>query len=158
MVKNVAKAILDEYEKKCLHYSTFTEKMEKLIKDLIKENNLRVHSITSRVKRRASLQMKLTRLEKGYARLSDVPDISGLRIITYFADDVDLIADMIEKEFDVDRKRSVDKRELLDPDRFGYLALHYVVKISSSRLKLTEYKRFGDCQAEIQVRSILQHA
>ena len=68
------------------------------------------------------------------------------------------MAKLIEKEFDVDKERSVDKRELLDPDRFGYLSLHYVVKLPAARLRLTEYKRFKDCCAEIQVRSILQHA
>lgn len=158
MGSGLVTAIVQEYEKRCALYSTFTERIEKLIKELIKENDLRVHSVTSRIKTRASLQMKLARSERKFSKLSDVTDISGIRIITYFADDVDSIARVIQKEFDVDKKLSVDKRELLDPDRFGYLSLHYVVKLPAARLRLTEYRRFSNCQAEIQIRSILQHA
>ncbi|MDH5448354.1 MAG: hypothetical protein OEX01_05050 [Candidatus Bathyarchaeota archaeon] len=158
MEKDAATAIIEEYEKQCKLFTTFTEKAEKLIRDLLKENHLCVHSVTSRVKDKAKLHSNLTQSGKEFSKLSDVPDISGLRIITYFADEVDSIAEMVEKEFNVDRKRSVDKRELLDPDRFGYLSLHYIVKLSASRLKLTEYRRFANCHAEIQIRSILQHA
>lgn len=156
--KDVMTTVIEEYDNQCGIYSSFTEKMEKLVRDLIKENDLRVHSINSRLKTRASLQAKLTRLERKFSKLDSVTDISGVRIITYFADDVDKISEVIEREFDVDEKRSVDRRELLDPDRFGYLSLHYVVRLSTARLKLTEYHRFAKCHAEIQIRSILQHA
>ena len=158
MRKDEVTAIMDEYDKRCALYSAFTEKIEKLIKELIKENDLRVHSVTSRVKTRASLQAKLGRSERKFSKLGDIPDISGIRIITYFPDDVDSVARVIQKEFEVDEKRSVDKRELLDPDRFGYLSLHHIVKLPTARSQLTEYRRFKDCYTEIQVRSILQHA
>jgi putative GTP pyrophosphokinase len=46
----------------------------------------------------------------------------------------------------------------LAPDRFGYLSLHYVVSLSHNRAILTEYKKCAGIKAEIQVRSILQHA
>lgn len=151
-------AIMNEYDKRCVLYSDFTKKVKKLVGELLEENNFRVHSVTSRVKTRKSLQTKLARSEGEFSKLSDVTDISGIRIITYFADDIDSMAKMIEKEFDVDFECSIDKRLLLDPDRFGYLSLHYVVKLSKSRLRLTEYRRFADCQTEIQIRSILQHA
>lgn len=63
--------------------------------------------------------------------LEDITDLAGIRIITYFADQVDLIASFVEEEFEVDRSNSVDKRELIDPEKFGYLSLHYVVKLPS---------------------------
>ena len=71
---------------------------------------------------------------------------------------MDLVAEIIEREFLVIPEHSQDKRALLDPDRFGYLSIHYVVKISEERKDLTEYKRFEDCLFEIQIRSILQHS
>lgn len=58
----------------------------------------------------------------------------------------------------VDPDRSIDKRKVLDPDRFGYLSLHYICKLRPERLKLVEYRRFDGLLVEIQVRSILQHA
>jgi putative GTP pyrophosphokinase len=150
--------IMAEFEKQCGVYTAFTKVTEKLIKELLKENNIRVHSVTSRVKDKDSLRKNIGKSEKQLAKLEEIPDISGLRIITYFADDVNVVAKMIEKEFDVNEQLSVNKIDLLDPDRFGYVSLHYVVKLSESRLKLTEYKRFIACQCEIQIRSILQHA
>lgn len=89
--------------------------------------------------------------------MDDITDIIGCRIITYFADDVDKIAFIIEKEFDVDKDNSVDKRKV-EYDRFGYQSLHFVASLNKSRLKLTEYKQFKNLKFEIQIRSILQHS
>jgi len=149
--------IMEEYEQQCVLHSDFTEKIENLIRDLLKENGIKVHSMSHRLKNSGSLKKKLDRSEGNYSNLSDITDISGIRVITYFADDVDAVAKVIEEEFDIDRENSVDKRTLLDPDRFGYISLHYVAELPKSRLQLTEYRRFSDCKVEIQVRSILQH-
>jgi ppGpp synthetase/RelA/SpoT-type nucleotidyltranferase len=65
---------------------------------------------------------------------------------------------MVEREFVVDRTNSVDKRTLLDPDRFGYQSLHYVAALSVARTGLAEYGRFTGLRVEIQIRSTLQHA
>lgn len=124
--------------------------------DLLKAKSINFHQITSRLKTRNSLSKKLSR-KQNYKNISDITDIIGCRIITYFEDEVDKIATIIENEFDVDIDNSVDKRKI-DFDRFGYLSLHYVVKINSKRLKLTEYKKFKDLKFEIQIRSILQHS
>jgi putative GTP pyrophosphokinase len=87
-----------------------------------------------------------------------VTDFLGLRIITHYVDEVDAVAGMIEAEFAIDVENSVDRRDTMDPDRFGYLSLHYVATLSKARSNLTEYKRFENAQFEIQIRSILQHA
>jgi len=155
--KDIFTAKIKEYDQQCVLYTDFTAKVEGLVRDLLKEDNLRIHSITSRIKNRAALRVKLDRSEEKYTKLSDVTDISGIRIITYLADEVDKAAKLIQQEFDIDTDHSVDKRTLLDPDRFGYLSLHYVVKLSPARLQLTEYQRFKGCKVEIQIRSILQH-
>lgn len=149
--------ILKEYDEECPLYTKFTKVVENLISDLLTQNKLRVHSITSRIKDRKSLEDKLIKERAKYKSLTDVTDISGIRIITYFADEVDAVASIINREFEIDQENSVDRRALLDPDRFGYLSLHYVAKLSPTRLKLTEYSRFSDCKTEIQIRSILQH-
>jgi putative GTP pyrophosphokinase len=157
MLKDALTAIMREYDQQCAFYTDFTAKIEKLVIDLLEENSLRVHSITSRVKNKTSLRAKLDRSEQKYTKLNDVTDIAGIRIITFFADEVDKVAGIIQREFDIDQEHSVDKRALLDPDRFGYLSLHYVAKLPAARLQLTEYRRFSNCKVEIQIRSILQH-
>jgi ppGpp synthetase/RelA/SpoT-type nucleotidyltranferase len=148
--------LVKEYRIKCSHYLSFTKKLEHLLKELLQEKGISVVSVTSRVKPESSFKRKI--VDGKYSRLEDVTDISGVRIVTFFADDVDTIAKIVKAEFVVDPTRSVDKRELLDADRFGYLSLHYIVKLSADRLKLTEYSQFSDCTAEIQIRSVLQHA
>jgi putative GTP pyrophosphokinase len=150
--------LLVEYDSNKELHSLFTRTVENLLVELVREDGIRIHSITSRVKDRVSFHRKILRAQGKYSKLNEITDVCGLRVITYFAEDVDTVAKVIEEEFDVDRDNSVDKRAVLDPDRFGYLSLHYVVKLPSSRIHLTEYKRFEKCQAEIQIRSIIQHA
>ncbi len=149
--------IMDDFDRCLQLHSTFTERVARLIGELLSGSNLRVHSITHRVKDRGSFEKKLARPDAKYQKLSDVTDTCGVRIITYFEDEVDAVADVIQKEFDVNFPCSVDKRALLEPDRFGYVSLHYICKFSAVRLCLPEYRRFSDCVVEIQVRSILQH-
>jgi putative GTP pyrophosphokinase len=157
MAKDLVAELLRNYEQQYPVYCAFTERVEKLISEFLREKDVHVHSIASRVKEKDSLRNKLSRSDVGYLSLRDVTDISGIRIITYFGNEVDIVAKLIEEEFDVDRVNSVDKRALLDPDRFGYLSLHYIAMLPDIRLKLTEYRRFADLKVEIQIRSILQH-
>lgn len=152
------KDIFNEYDEQCALLEEFKVVTERLILDLLKSNNLRVHSVTSRVKNKESISNKITKAaEDTYQCLDDIADICGHRIITYFPDEVDAVAEVIQNEFNIDYNLSVDKRTILDPDRFGYLSLHYIAKLPKKRLRLTEYKRFKKCKTEIQIRSILQH-
>jgi putative GTP pyrophosphokinase len=150
--------ILQEYDLRARLLVDFNLKLAHLIVDILAQEAVRVHSVTSRVKTRESLARKLARPDKAYTSLADVTDLCGIRVITYFEDDVDRVASLIAREFEVDQSNSVDKRAALDPDRFGYLSLHHVVRLSLGRSQLTEYRRFNGYAAEIQTRSILQHA
>ena len=49
-------------------------------------------------------------------------------------------------------------REPSNWDRFGYLSIHYVVRLKEERAKLTEWQAFAPLRAEIQIRTVLQHA
>ena len=82
----------------------------------------------------------------------------GVRIICHYVEDIDVVADMISQEFRVDPVLSVDKRTALAPDQFGYLSSHYIVTLGTSRRRLPEWKMFACINAEIQIRTILQHA
>ena len=152
--------ILKEYDKKASIHKSFTEAIEVLLKQIITDN-IRINSISYRpqvIKTRKSLEDKIMRKEKNYETLNDVKDIAGIRIITYFENDVDKVAEIIESEFVIDKENTIDKRAVIDPDRFGYLSLHYVVSLNKTRLGLRENKDYKNLPAEIQIRSILQHA
>ena len=150
--------LLTLYDKNLLLYQTFESEIEHQIKRILQTNEITYNAITSRLKSRESLAEKIDRKQGKYTHISDVTDIVGVRIITYYSEDVDKIAEIIEREFDVDTENSIDKRKSLEPDRFGYCSVHYVVKMSSNRLSLPEYKAFDGLKCEIQIRSVLQHA
>jgi putative GTP pyrophosphokinase len=151
-------SILKEYDATFSELEKFTACVHDLLQRLLEENRIRVHSITFRVKDRDSLKRKIGRPDKSYTCLADITDISGVRVITYLPEVVDEISRIIKTEFAVDKINSIDKRQVLDPDRFGYLSVHYVVSLSPQRLKLSEYKRYASLKCEVQIRSILQHA
>jgi len=64
---------------------------------------------------------------------------------------------LIEQEFEViekvDHAASAEREQ-----RLGYQSVHYLVRLGSNRSKLSEYKKFIALTAEIQVRTVLQHA
>ena len=150
--------ILEEYDSKKSLYSHFLSEIEHQVKSILQTSGISVNAITSRLKDKDSLKGKIDRKDGKYESISNITDIVGIRIITYFSEDVDRIAEIIESEFDVDKENSIDKRESLEPDRFGYCSVHYVVKMSQQRLKLRECAAFKGLKCEIQIRSILQHA
>lgn len=142
-----SKNVLDNFDKTLLS----------LISSLLEQKNIRVHQVQTRVKDRGSLENKIIRKSEKYKALNDITDIVGVRIITYFDDEVDQIATMIEEEFVIDQDNSVDKREI-DSDKFGYRSLHYVASLKRDRTNLPEYSSYGEQKFEFQIRTILQHS
>jgi ppGpp synthetase/RelA/SpoT-type nucleotidyltranferase len=135
--------------------------LESLITDLLKSADVNAHHVEHRVKSAASAAGKMARkiAEGGEPRsLDSFTDLLGLRVITYFQDEVDGVARLLEREFFVDSENSVDKSAALHPDQFGYISTHYVLKLSESRVSLPEYLPFAGIRFEVQIRSILQHA
>lgn len=152
------RTLLSEYDSRSASYEDFRRICETLLVQLLRREGLEVHSVTSRLKSRLSLATKLGREGKNYQGLGEVTDLVGLRVITHFEDEVDRIGKLIEREFAIDSDRSIDKRKILDPDRFGYLSLHFVCGLNQARMNLTENHGCRGLVCEIQVRSILQHA
>ncbi|MBF0309255.1 MAG: hypothetical protein HQL56_06985 [Magnetococcales bacterium] len=150
--------LLEKYDDRRSLYVDFMNRQVTLLTEFLKENGPHVHSISGRVKERDSLRRKLMQPDCTYRQLEDISDLVGIRIITYFEDEVDLVAEVIRREFTINEAHILDRGEHLDPERFGYRSRHYMVSLLENRLQLIEYKRFKGCRAEIQVRSILQHA
>jgi ppGpp synthetase/RelA/SpoT-type nucleotidyltranferase len=150
--------ILTEFDKSHDLYVEYETCLKTLIGTLLNGKAIKPQSISSRVKKREDLSEKLDRHNKDYGALCEVTDICGIRIITYFKEDVDEVAAIIENEFSIDLENSVDKRKYEDPDRFGYQSLHYIVSLDKKRCRLAEYTRFSGLKAEIQIRTVIQHA
>lgn len=150
--------ILQEYEEKKETYERLAGSIMQIIESLLKKEKIKYATISTRIKDEGSLADKIDRKDGKYQQLSDITDIAGIRIITYYADDVDKVAKVLEREFEVDWENSIDKRKTLKPNVFGYLSLHYIIEFSEKRMSLPEYDDLKGIKVEVQIRSILQHA
>lgn len=150
-------SILDEFDKNKNLFEQYANSLKSLLASLIENQGISVHTLDVRVKERRSLEQKIIRKNK-YTFLSEITDIVGIRVITHYSNDVDKIAEVIEREFSIDWENSIDKRKTIEHDRFGYLSLHYIISHNEQRCALSEYSKHETLKAEIQIRSILQHA
>jgi putative GTP pyrophosphokinase len=149
--------ILAEFDGRKDFLLTVCEKTKTLIEEFLEDAQIRFQSVQGRVKNRDKLKKKYLDESKNYKQLDDIKDLAALRLITYYEDEVDAAAKVIQAEFDIDRENSVDKRET-DPDKFGYYAINYVCKYPVRRTSQTEYKKFEGVWFEVQITSILRHA
>lgn len=138
--------IIDEYRELIPEAEQIKEKALSMLRSAIRENNLMMAAVEGRIKTEGSLIGKLELKGHKYHTISDITDIIGVRIITFYTDDVDKIAAIAENVFEVDWENSVDKRKMHEIDRFGYNSLHYICRLPGHE------QRF-----ELQMRTILQH-
>ena len=150
------KEIVEEYSASRGSYEGCLDYVENTVESIIKSQSINVHEIIGRVKTVESLEGKVKR--KNYSNLAEITDLCGLRIITYFSDDVDRIAELISQEFEIDVENTIDKRKSEDPTKFGYVSLHYVVSLKEKNSSSILYRRFENIKLEIQIRTVMQHA
>lgn len=140
-------------------YEDFTRKLEILLIELLRLKKINYQLIESRAKSIESLQKKLSGPGKSYDNPLDIiPDLSGIRIIVYYNDDIDRVNHIINEEFDVVEIERSHQPEVYEVDKFGYISIHFVVRLSEERKKLTEWTSYKDLHSEIQVRTVLQHS
>lgn len=152
-----AEAFRLQYEKARPDYARLTAKLQLLLTELIAARGIGVHLIESRTKEVASFREKITRASKAYIDpLTELEDLSGIRIITYYQDDADAIGALIRTEFLVQSVSGAADAE--SPEEFGYRSAHYIVRLSDARASLVEWGGLSGLKAEIQVRTVLQHA
>ena len=140
-------AILEEYRQQRPVFEKMQETVPAQVRSVFEEAGIIVASIESRIKEEKSLAGKLELKGAKYASLADITDIFGMRIITFYIDDVDKVASVVERLFEVDWDNSVDKRKLHEVDSFGYMSLHYICRHPDFPFRF-----------EVQMRTILQHA
>ena len=140
-------------------YKAFEQALRSLVNTLLKAGDIDIVTLEGRTKTIDSFRGKITREDKNYTDpMREITDLVGLRIVTYQLADIDAVSSLIMNNFTVDEGNSIDKCQLIEADRFGYLSVHYVVSLNSTRTQLPEYSAFKGLKAEIQVRTVLQHA
>ncbi len=116
------------------------------LRQALDEQGIYVTAIEHRVKTERSLAGKLELKGAKYKSIDDITDLVGLRIITFYTDEVDKVAVIAKRIFDIDWQDSVDKRKLHELDAFGYNSLHYICRLKT-----------GGPRFELQMRTALQH-
>ena len=149
MDKNEIQALIKKH-------SHFTSMLAELLKSLLISSEIKFHVVESRTKTDTSLVEKIKRKEN--ENIDEITDLSGIRIILYYQDDVDKILELIKDNFIIDQKNSINKAELYTSNEFGYLSVHYIVSLNKKRNTLPEWQANSKLKAEIQVRTVLQHS
>lgn len=140
-------------------YQDLRDKLDVLIKQLITENGLSYQHIDTRIKSLESFLEKAQRLNlKENNPFEKIHDIIGIRIITYYKEDVKKIARLLETQLKVNHKNGDYDSKNLPPDQFGYLSTHYKFSISDELAASKEWSQLKDIIFEIQIRTVAQHA
>jgi len=153
-----AEQLLDEYRSLLPVYSKMAEVIPEKLNGFFSEAGIIVAAVEHRVKTESSLAGKLALKGSKYGSIFDITDILGLRVITFYIDDVDKVASILERLFEIDWENSVDKRKALQTDSFGYLSLHYICRIPESSYSDPDHPELNKIRFEIQMRTVLQHA
>jgi putative GTP pyrophosphokinase len=138
--------------------------IENILREAIESRGLKVNVIQSRAKEEESFGKKAATPSaqnpgepKYKDPMSEITDLAGVRVITFFPSTVNEVCDLVQQEFDViervDHTASAEREE-----RLGYLSIHCLIRLAPNRSRLSEYRKFVGLAAEIQIRTVLQHA
>jgi ppGpp synthetase/RelA/SpoT-type nucleotidyltranferase len=153
---NSAGEVLTEFDLRKDHLAEISRDTKQLIEKILKGEKIPVQSVQTRIKAREKLESKYCNANKDYKCLDDISDVVGFRIITYYSDKIDQIAEIIAREFE--QRSSLEDKRKWDPNSFGYSAIHMDCVYSAARLSSTEYRHFADARFEIQITTVLGHA
>ena len=147
--------LIKEFQKNKELYEKLGKNIVEALKTFLNEANIPFLDIYYRIKKFDSFFEKIDRT--GYTDpITEIEDICGIRIICYYASDIETINQLINKEFNVLEQQ--DKSDLLGLKEFAYRSNHYIVSINNSWLAAPNYRGLKGLKSEIQVRTILMHA
>ena len=112
-------ALLQQYRDLLPSLEVLAKEAYDLLRRALRDQGIYVTAIEYRVKTEKSLAGKLELKGAKYKSIDDVTDLVGLRVITFYTDEVDKVAAIAKRVFDIDWQESVDKRKLHQLDAFG---------------------------------------
>ena len=144
------KMLLEQYHQLLPQLKELEKQVEAILTEALSHQDIALNTLEHRIKTEKSFISKLERKGQKYQDISQVTDLLGVRIVTFFTDDVDRVSAFVKELFDIDWKQSVDKRKSHGLSSFGYNSLHYICRLKQGELAHIPF--------EIQMRTALQHA
>ncbi|MGZ4483579.1 MAG: DUF429 domain-containing protein [Nocardioidaceae bacterium] len=132
-----------------------------LVTSILDDAGINYLSVTGRAKSVTSFAAKAARTVDGRPSFADplreITDQIGLRVITYVHSDVQAVADLLDDQVVVHDDRDMG-RETASEGRFGYASRHLLVGLDAARANQPGYELLRGRQAQVQIRTVLQHA
>lgn len=159
--ETIARAI-DRYRELRPIYQSYSEIVKNILTHALPKH-CNLHSIDNRAKKVDSFRKKAEKTEEDTGELkykdalNEITDLAGVRVIAFEPSALPKICDAIEKNFIVLEKKDLGE-ERIKAGNFGYKSIHILVQLPPEKIEWAEYQRFDGLTAEIQVRTILQHA
>lgn len=155
--KDTFDRIVADFTAKQSLFKEFGEEIERLLKEKLKSTDIKDFVTSTRPKSIDSFSKKIQR--KNYkAPLSDITDLTGVRVSVCYSDQIKVIEDILFSEFDIDTTNSIDRAKIYEASTFGYLSVHYIICNNSFKAMNPDWSKFNGLKAEIQLRTTLQHA
>jgi len=149
---DIQKIKMDYYDNLSL-YKRLEEEAVHIINEEIKENEIKIHSILSRVKDSESFLQKVER--KRYKDpFNETTDLVGVRVVCLFLSDLKRIEQLIKANFDLKQEENKVNENQIE---FGYMSYHYIVTLKDEYTG-HRYDRIKGIPFEIQVRTISMDA
>jgi predicted RNase H-like nuclease/ppGpp synthetase/RelA/SpoT-type nucleotidyltranferase len=132
-----------------------------LVTSILDDAGINYLSVTGRAKSVASFAAKAARKVQGRSSFTDplreITDQIGIRVITYVQSDVQAVADLLDDQVVVHEDRDMGQ-ETASEGRFGYASRHLLVGLDDARASQPQYQQLRGRQAQVQIRTVLQHA
>ncbi len=138
-----------------------TDEYVALVTTLLDDAGINYLSVTGRAKSVASFAAKAGREVDGRPLfrdpLTEITDQVGIRVIAYLHSDVAAVADLLTDQLTVLDDRDMGL-ETARQGRFGYASRHLLVGVDPGRPATAAHPGLAGRHAQVQVRTVLQHA
>jgi ppGpp synthetase/RelA/SpoT-type nucleotidyltranferase len=150
-------------------YRALVDKLSSLLEELMDAEDVDYEWTSNWVLGRGHLEDRLYRAARAEEPIEDpfrdLPDFAAVTVIVSETSDIDAVADLVERELDVDHEASFSADEAerrrdddsQDPP-LGYEGVRYATQITSGRAQLTEWRPYAGLRAQVHVQTILEDA
>ncbi len=135
-------------------YQQLCTEVEYILRKRLSVSGIEISTISSRAKTLNSFLEKLQR-KKYDDPFKQISDFAGVRVVCLYRNDVVKIEEIVRSEFFI--VEEINKVDELGIDKFGYEAVHFVVRLGESTTG-ARYDNLKMLVCEVQIKTVVQDA